>query len=202
MSGMPGPSRGRPARLSRDQIVAAAMQGDINELTMRTLAARLGVSHSALYRWVRNRDDVLDLISEIVIDRVIPTEPPTKANWQDWLARLAWAMHDEFLAIPGYAARIAQPHRHDAAAFERLRDSITAAFRAAGASREMAAHSWLIFGFGIVNWLGDEQRGLHHGDVEPRFDLFLDALLRGLPARTPVEHRRPRTSRRSPRTRR
>ena len=43
---------GRPARLSRELIVAAALRGDLASLTMRELATRLDVSHSALYRWV------------------------------------------------------------------------------------------------------------------------------------------------------
>jgi hypothetical protein len=38
--------------------------------------------------------------------------------------------------------------------------------------------------------LGAEQSAHDLGPVAPRFDLFLDTLLRGLPARTPVEHPR------------
>ena len=181
---------GRPARLSRELIVAAALQGDLASLTMRELAARLGVSHSALYRWVADRDELLDLISEVMVERILPTSEPTPAGWRDWLARLAWAMHDEFLAVPGYAARVAAPHRHNPHSFGRLRDHVITAFRAAGASPEMAVQSWYVFGLGVVQWLGAQQAGHDLGPVAPRFDLFLDALLRGLPTRTPVEHPR------------
>jgi AcrR family transcriptional regulator len=181
---------GRPARLSRELIVAAALRGDLASLTMRELAARLDVSHSALYRWVADRDELFDLISEVMVERILPTSEPTPADWRDWLARLAWAMHDEFLAVPGYAAHVAAPHRHNPRSFGLLRDQVIAAFRAAGASPEMAAQSWYVFGLGVVQWLGAQHAGHDLGPVAPRFDLFLDTLLRGLPTRTPVEHPR------------
>jgi len=180
--------RGRPARLSRELIVAAALQGDLASLTMRELAARLDVSHSALYRWVADRDELLDLISEVMVERILPTSEPTPADWRDWLARLAWAMHDEFLAVPGYAAHVAAPHRHNARSFGLLRDRVIAAFRAGGAAPEMAVQSWYAFGLGVVQWLGAQQAGHDLGPATPRFDLFLDTLLRGLPTREPVEH--------------
>jgi AcrR family transcriptional regulator len=182
---------GRPARLSRAQIVAAALDGGVDTLTMRELAARLGVSHSALYRWVHSLDELFDLISEDIVDRILPAGEPTENTWRDWLAELAWAMHDEFLAIPGYAARIARPHRHNPASFARLRDAVVTAFTAAGAGPDLAVQSWHIFGFGIVSWLGGEQEDHDFGGVQPRFDLFLDTLLRGLPAQMPSQHPRP-----------
>jgi len=176
---------GRPPRLSRAQIVAAAIDGGVETLTVRELAARLGVTHSALYRWVRNLDELFDLISEEIVDRVLPDGQPGPDTWRDWLAELAWHMHDEFLAIPGYAARIARPHRHNPASFGRLRDAVIAAFAAAGASSDMAEQSWHIFGYGIVGWLGQQQEDLDYGGPEPRFGIFLGVLLRGLPAQEP-----------------
>jgi AcrR family transcriptional regulator len=182
---------GRPARLSRELIVAAALQGDLAGLTMRELAARLGVSHSALYRWVADRDELFDLISEVMVERILPAADPTPADWRDWLARLAWAMHDEFLAVPGYAAHVAAPHRHNARSFGRLRNQVIMAFRTGGAAPEMAVQSWYVFGLAVVQWLGAQQSGHDLGPVAPRFDLFLDTLLRGLPTREPVEHPAP-----------
>jgi AcrR family transcriptional regulator len=179
------PRPGRPPRLSREQIVAAALDGGVQTLTMRELAGRLGVTHSALYRWVRNLDELFDLIGADIIDRVVPAAAPTEQTWRDWLAELAWGLHDEFLAIPGYAVRTAGPHRHNPAAFAKLRDAVIAAFAAAGAPPAMAEQSWHIFGYGIVSWLGRQQENHDYGGVEPRFDLFLGTLLRGLPAREP-----------------
>ncbi|MFK0115827.1 TetR/AcrR family transcriptional regulator [Streptomyces sp. NPDC090994] len=180
------PKPGRPARLSRELIVEAALGCDLRTVTMRDIAGRLGVSHSALYRWVGNRDELLDLVGEVVVERILPTTEPTADTWRPWLADLAWRMHDQFLAVPGYAAHVALPHRHNARAFGLLRDRVVSAFRLAGASEALAEQSWYIFGLGVVQWLGARQLGHTLGTAEPRFDLFLDVLLRGLPAREPA----------------
>jgi AcrR family transcriptional regulator len=175
------PPLGRPAKLSRDAIVAAALKCDLHTVTMRDLAARLGVSHSALYRWVADRDELFDLISDVMVERILPTSEPTPESWRDWLSDLAWKMHDEFLAVPGYAAHVASPHRHNPESFARLQDSVVGAFTMAGASPEMALQSWFAFGMGVVQWLGAHQAGHDLGPEAPRFDLFLGVLLRGLP---------------------
>lgn len=179
------PRLGRPPRLSREQIIAAAIDGGVETLTVRELAARLGVSHSALYRWVRNLDELFDLISEDITARILPAGEPAADTWRDWLAELAWGMHDEFLAIPGYAARVARPHQHNPESFGQLRAAVIAAFTAAGAAPDMAAQSWFIFGYGIVSWLGRQQEDHDYGGIEPRFDIFLGTLLGGLPAQEP-----------------
>ncbi|MFE2676509.1 TetR/AcrR family transcriptional regulator [Streptomyces hygroscopicus] len=179
------PRPGRPARLSREQIVAAALDSDLRTVTMRDIAERLDVSHSALYRWVGNRDELLDLVSEVVVERILPTTEPTPDTWRQWLTDLAWRMHDQFLAVPGYAAHLAMPHRHNAQVFDQLRGRVITAFKAAGASDALAMQSWYIFGLGVVQWLGARQMGHDLGPDAPRFDLFLEALLRGLPAREP-----------------
>lgn len=54
-----------------------------------------------------------------------------------------------------------------------------------GASPDMTEQSWHIFGYGVVSWLGGQQDDHDYGGIEPRFDLFLGALLRGLPAQEP-----------------
>ncbi|MEZ0107473.1 AcrR family transcriptional regulator [Catenulispora sp. EB89] len=183
------PKRGRPAQLSRDLIVAAALESNLDTLTVRELAARLGVRHGALYRWVPSHQAIADLVSEVIVERVLPADAPRPRQWRQWLRRLAWSMHDEFLAVPGYASRIARPHQHSPAPFARMREQVTAAFAAAGASAEMAEQSWYIFVTSIVSWLATTENSLDLGEAAPRFDLFLDALLRGLPAREPAEPR-------------
>jgi len=175
--------------------VAAALESNLDTLTVRELAARLGVTHGALYRWVPGRDALLDLVSDVIVDRIMPTDEPRPNQWRAWLRRLAWSMHDQFLAVPGYATRTARPHRHNPTSFGRLRDGVIAAFTAGGASEQMAEQSWYIFGAGVVNWLATTENSIELGNSEPRFDLFLDTLLRGLPAREPATSRPSRTVR-------
>jgi AcrR family transcriptional regulator len=179
------PQPGRPPQISREQIVDAALRGNLDTLTMRELAARLGVTHGALYRWVRSSDDLFSMISEVMVDRILPAGKPNGGAWRPWLGRLAWAMHDEFLAVPGYATRVARPHRHNPESFGRLRAAVIEAFASAGVGPELAEQSWYIFGTSVVSWLAATEAPLDLGVPEPRFDLFLDSLLRGLPAREP-----------------
>ena len=160
--------------------------GNLDTLTMRELATRLDVTHGALYRWVRNRDELMDLISGLLVDRVLPEDDqPTARGWRAWLARLGWAMHEHFLAVPGYASHLSRPHRHHAESFERLRAAIIGAFTVAGTEPELAEQSYYIFLTSVVGWLAVQEAPLHLGTTAPRFELFLDALLRGLPAREP-----------------
>jgi AcrR family transcriptional regulator len=179
------PQPGRKPQISREQIVAAALQGNLDTLTMRELAARLGVTHGALYRWVSSSDALFDMISEVMVERILPVGKPDGTAWRPWLACLAWAMHDEFLAVPGYATRVARPHRHNPGSFARLRAAVTGAFTAVGVSPELAEQSWYIFATSVVSWLAATEVPLGLGTSEPRFELFLDSLLRGLPAREP-----------------
>ncbi|GAA1987759.1 TetR/AcrR family transcriptional regulator [Kitasatospora viridis] len=180
------PRRGRPAQLSRELIVDAAVSaGSLDALTMRELATRLGVSHAALYRWVKNRYELVDTVNEVMVERVLPSDPPQAGQWRPWLARLAWGMHDRFLALPGYATRLARPHRHTGQALGRLRGGVIAAFVDAGVAPELAEQSWYVFITSVVGWLAVQEQPLELGGSAPRFDLFLDTLLRGLPAREP-----------------
>ncbi|MER7849881.1 TetR family transcriptional regulator [Kitasatospora sp. NPDC096077] len=183
--------RGRPARISREQIVDAAVAaGNLDTLTMRELATRLGVTHAALYRWVANRDQLLDLVNEVMVERVLPADGPHGQEWRPWLADLAWGMHDTFLALPGYATRLSRPHRHTDSALGRLRAAVIAAFTDAGVPPHLAEQSWYVFITSVVGWLAAQEHPHDLGDGSPRFDLFLGTLLRGLPAREPGAERR------------
>jgi AcrR family transcriptional regulator len=157
---------------------------------MRELAARLEVTHGALYRWVKNRDQLFDLISDVMVERILPPDGPHGPAWRPWLAHVAWAMHDQFLAVPGYATRTSRPHRHNAQSFGRLRKEVITAFTNTGVHPDLAEQSWYIFITSVVSWLAAQENPLDLGHGAPRFELFLDTLLRGLPAREPGAERR------------
>lgn len=180
---------GRPARISRDAIVeAVAATANLDTMTVREVAARLQVTHGALYRWVRTRDELVDLVSETLVDRVVRTvdgaagDPPAAP---ELLRRLGWAMHDEFLALPGYATHLSRPHRHHGPSVERIRDAVVTALVRDGVGEAMAEQSWQIFVTCTVGWLAAVENAQHPGARTPHFAVFLDVLVRGLPARDP-----------------
>jgi AcrR family transcriptional regulator len=187
---------GRPAQISRDRIVAAAAAvPNLDALTMRQVAAALRVSHGALYRWVKNRDELFDLISEVLTDRVLEqADEEHHADWRRRLIRVAWAMHDQFLVLPGYATHLSRPHRHNVHSLARLRHAVAAIFLDAGVEADLAEESWYIFVVSIVSWLALLENPLELGPSGPRFELFLDVLVRGLPARRSETARPPATA--------
>lgn len=176
--------RGRPPRLGREQILdAVAALPNVDSLTMRDLATQLGVRHGALYRWVKNRDELFDLIGAAVIDRVVARADPGVYDWRARLSVLVRAFHDELLAIPGYATHLSRPHHHDAHSTDRLRSTVVQIFSDAGVPVRLAEHSWYILVTATVSWTAFEEQAHHLDDDPPGFDTFLDVLLRGLPAR-------------------
>jgi AcrR family transcriptional regulator len=78
--------------MSRAQIIDAATKvvkaGGYQDMTIRSLAAELGVAPMSLYRHVRDKDDLLDE----VVDRLLARswKPKTKrSDWQSWVAEAA-----------------------------------------------------------------------------------------------------------------
>jgi AcrR family transcriptional regulator len=96
-------ARGRPARLSRAAIVAAAQRlverDGVDALTMRRVADELGASPMALYRHVRGKDELLvallDELAAAVPRPHLPPEPRERVlaasrHMRDGLAEHPW----------------------------------------------------------------------------------------------------------------
>jgi len=96
-------ARGRPARLSRAAIVAAARRlverDGVEALTMRRVADELGASPMALYRHVRGKDELLVLLLDELAAAVprprLPADPRERVltasrHIRDGLAEHPW----------------------------------------------------------------------------------------------------------------
>jgi AcrR family transcriptional regulator len=98
--------RGTPRpQLSREAIVAAALkvtETDGGEaLTMRRVADQIGVSASALYGYVANKEELVQLVLEQIISE-IPV-PETTGRWDDTVRAFAREMLGIFQRHPGVA---------------------------------------------------------------------------------------------------
>jgi AcrR family transcriptional regulator len=125
--------RGKKRRpLDQAQVVRAAMalldEAGLDELTMRRLADRLGVKAAALYRHVRNKDELLALLGD-EISGEIPL-PTSTGSWQDRLTEMAWNARRGLLAHRDAARVLAatppagpQRLRHIEAVLRILRES-------------------------------------------------------------------------------
>ena len=92
---------GRPAGHSRGEITAAAVriadQEGLDAVSMRRVAADLGTGAASLYRYVSNREDLLDLMIDATAAEYV-LAPPSG----DWL--------DSLLSIGGQARMIMRRH--------------------------------------------------------------------------------------------
>jgi AcrR family transcriptional regulator len=85
--GQPGSRDERAAwgTLNRGRVVRAALElideKGLDALTMAALARRLRVGTMSLYRHVRDRDDLLDGVGEL-LNLEIPIPPPAAGDWR------------------------------------------------------------------------------------------------------------------------
>ena len=91
---------GRPPKLSRELIAQAVGDIGFENLTMKTVADRLGVSVPGLYHYVQGRDDMLRLAAELSADRMELPEDHGQ-HWAVWLYESAVYNRRAFIAEPG-----------------------------------------------------------------------------------------------------
>jgi AcrR family transcriptional regulator len=99
-----------PSALRPQQIVDAAMaltrRDGLSGLTMRKLAAALGVTSMAPYAHFPSKEALVDAITEQVFAQIkVPIDDTTQA-WNDRLRSFAWAVHDVLVEYPGIADQI------------------------------------------------------------------------------------------------
>ena len=92
----PRPRRSRGSLTPSEILVAAEVVAvrTTDPLTMRAVAAELGASPMALYRYFPTKDDLVDSLLDAVLQRI---EWPPPAEWRDELRALALA-HSRLLA--------------------------------------------------------------------------------------------------------
>jgi TetR/AcrR family transcriptional regulator, tetracycline repressor protein len=139
---MNGRTRGRPPRISRDQIVAAARSISTSDLTMQAVADALGVSRKALHYYVGDRAGLLTLM---VLDQFERELAPVELPTDDWRATL-WAYAVAFrdglirLGIEDQATDFTRLRGLSTAAALALADRVLDALLSAGLDPDSARH--------------------------------------------------------------
>jgi TetR/AcrR family tetracycline transcriptional repressor len=99
--------RDRRPQLTREHVVAEALaviaQDGVQALTMRTLAARLGVVPGALYHHVRNKEQLQDLVLDGVLAEV-DFHVDHAQPWTEQIKVLAQRLREVLEQHPGVAA--------------------------------------------------------------------------------------------------
>lgn len=94
----------RGASHTREQIAAAAIAladaEGIEAVSMRRVAAELGAGTMTLYHYVKNKDELFELISDAIMGEVLIPDGEMPAKWRDAIAEVARRSHAAFLNHP------------------------------------------------------------------------------------------------------
>lgn len=133
------PGSGRPARISTDAIVEAALAIGLGQATVRNVAAALGMSFTGLYHHVRTKEELLELVADAALADII-NEPCNDADFEQQVLYYSRKFYDIFIQYPqivasslaGYAMyteRIIPIHEQLFAAGVRSGFSVSEAYR-------------------------------------------------------------------------
>ena len=101
--------RGRPRGLTLEQISDAVLEDGIATFSMPSIARRLGVAHSGLYRYIRDREELLVLSLDRIASEA--TWPSPDLPWRDELRGIGETLWTICGQYPGYAnAAVASKH--------------------------------------------------------------------------------------------
>jgi AcrR family transcriptional regulator len=144
-------TRKRP--LTRERVLAAAVsladKKGLAAVSMRKVAARLRVEAMSLYHHVRNKDEILDGMVDVVFAEV---EVPQGVDWQTAMRGRAHSLRAAILRHP-WAAGLLDSRRSPGPASLAHHDAVIRALREGGFSLSMTGHAFAVldaFIYGFV----------------------------------------------------
>ena len=135
-------TKGKRTPLNRDRVLRAALEvadeGGAEALTMQQIGRRLGVEAMSLYRHVRNKDDILDGIVDLVFAEI--ELPADRASWRAVLRARSISARAALRQHP-WAITLMESRLAPGPATLRGRDDVLAVLLDAGFSAAMATHA-------------------------------------------------------------
>jgi len=197
-----GSAMDETSQLGQDEIIEAALslarEKGLQNLTMRDLARELGVTPMATYYYVKNKAELLNLVSDSILGQVeIP--PPNPRRWKERQKALLRSAREVMLDYPGMDALMldmgltSNGRRMINATIENLRDAGFDQREAELASGLLQAHSIGRLSVESQSWRARHEVGgkasrakkkstkgeLHSDDY---FEFAIEAMLDGLEA--------------------
>jgi AcrR family transcriptional regulator len=142
-------------RLNRERVLSAAVvradETGFDSFSMRGLAQELGVVPMALYKHVRNKEELLDGMVDIVFAEI--EAPSTDLGWREAMRRRALSAREALKRHP-WAIGLMESRMNPGPANMRHHDAVMRCLREAGFSFEMAVHAYsvqdsYIYGFAL-----------------------------------------------------
>jgi AcrR family transcriptional regulator len=93
----------RPARTREDIAEAAVAVADaegFDAVSMRRVASELGVGTMTLYHYVRSKEDLLDLMSDVVFGEYLVPDAAVDRGWREGLSAIARATREAIKRHP------------------------------------------------------------------------------------------------------
>jgi AcrR family transcriptional regulator len=175
--------RGRTDRapLSRDRVIAAAVrladEKGAAGVTMRAVAAGLGVEAMSLYNHVAGREDILDGMVEAVFAEI--ELPAGGSEWKTAMRERARSTRAA-LRRHRWAVGLMDSRSHPGPATLRHHDAVLGVLRAGGFSTAMAAHAFSVIDSYLYGFVLQEL-SLPFGD-RAELDEVATGILSGAPA--------------------
>lgn len=88
--------RGRPPRISHEDVLAAAAAIPFDDVTIEAVAERLGVTRAAIYRYVASSDDLRMAAASSGVSKLTFTGEGID-QWEEWFRSYCHAMRDWLL---------------------------------------------------------------------------------------------------------
>jgi AcrR family transcriptional regulator len=141
--------------LSRERVLSSAMAiadaGGIGSLTIRSLAAELGVKPMSIYHYVATKDEIIDGIVDLVFGEM--DVPSADGDWRAEMHRRSGSARAVLRRHP-WAIPLLQSRTAPGPATLRHLDSVIGCLRGAGFTIEMTAHAYAlidsyVYGFAL-----------------------------------------------------
>jgi AcrR family transcriptional regulator len=167
---------GRPPMIDRDAIARAVQEIGLEDVTMRRVAERLGVSVPGLYHHVKGRDDLLRMAAERTMAEIRLPEDHGQ-SWDEWLREWGRYVHEAMAAEP----ELVRQYVAGAIPLERVVDSVGLVLDVLvdrGFEPEQAMEAWqavssLALGFAIEE-IRERAAGETGGEWADRIERSLD----------------------------
>ncbi|HEX8767120.1 MAG TPA: TetR/AcrR family transcriptional regulator [Jatrophihabitans sp.] len=131
--------------LSRDRVLEGAIRladaGGIHSLTIRSLAAELGVKPMSIYYYVADKDAILDGLVDLVFSEIYRPQPG-----QDWRAEMLRRCQSARAVLKRHrwAIGLLESRTHPGPETLRHHDAVLGTLRAGGFSRPLTAHAYAL----------------------------------------------------------
>ncbi|GGH50945.1 TetR/AcrR family transcriptional regulator [Microbacterium album] len=147
---MPAAEEARRTPLTREralsEAVALADAEGIDAVSMRNLAARLGVVPMALYKHVANKEDLLGGVVDVLIGEYAAPEPGLE--WKEAVRARILSARDVLLRHP-WARRVIETRAKRTPVVLGYMDSLAGMFMAGGLSADLTHHAMHVLGHRI-----------------------------------------------------